>query len=236
MKRVFAVLLCALLLLSSTAFSEIDYASMTDEELKQVIIDAQAELDRRSGDEQDPEGFFADRVLFDIEGVRMYLTGEYTVKESFGNMRFYVEVVVENNSSQNLGCMPSGSFSVNGWTGKWDAPSIPPPGNKTKGKLTFDMEAASISTFEEIKEVEIVKPEKKEKVVKAKKVKNNNDKLEWLEIKRNGTKYEVMFTERIIINDIKDNNFKIALQYGAFPDRPYEACSLSPTSIHHQMI
>lgn len=154
MKRLVSMLLCLVMLISSTALAEIDYASMTSEELEQLIADAQAELDRRGGNEQDPDGFYADRVLFDIEGVRMYLTGEYTVKESFGNMRFYVEVVVENNSTQELGCMPSGSFSVNGWTGKWDAPSIPPAGNKTKGKLTFDMEAASISTFEEIKEVE----------------------------------------------------------------------------------
>lgn len=51
----------------------------------------------------------------------------------------------------------------------------------------------------DIKKYGRVKSYKKITEIKNKIIKNNNDSIEWLEIKRDGTKYEVLLTERIIV-------------------------------------
>lgn len=59
-----------------------------------------------------------------------------------------------------------------------------------------------------IKKYARIKDYKELTKIKKEILNNNQDKLEWLEIRKNGTKYEVMLTERVIPNENNEDNTK----------------------------
>ena len=78
-------------------------------------------------------------------------------------------------------------------------------------EINTDNEELSDILFNElsiykIKKYGRIKSYKEIESIKKNILKDNQDKLEWLEIKRDGTKYEVLLTERVIKNNIKSDN------------------------------
>lgn len=104
MKKLCALLL-ALLLIGSIALAEqLDFASMTDEELNAIISSAQEELNSRNGGD-DTEYWYNEN------GITVYPAGA-TKFTDIGHMYQYA-VAVENNTDKTISL--STDCVVNGW-------------------------------------------------------------------------------------------------------------------------
>lgn len=148
MKRIFALILMAAMLCSCClAESAIDFASMTDEQLHELINGARNELAKRE------LAMSADLTLFEQDGVTVYLTGEYEV---WGSDNIYIdfEAVVVNDSDKLVSILVDIS-SINGWDVYGSGISETSPGKKQKGSLEFLLTDADISTYEEIEDIEL---------------------------------------------------------------------------------
>lgn len=150
MKRFVSVFLIALMILSiasTTVFAEgIDVTSMTDEELHAIVDSARNELAKRELTAA------ADTVLFDAEGVKMYLTGNSHVSS---NGEFaYFEVVVVNDTETEV-AVTIDSASINGWDVASNGVYGTSAGKKQKGEMFFHISDAEISTIEEIDDLEL---------------------------------------------------------------------------------
>lgn len=143
-----ALILAMLLMFTSACAEGFDFASMDDATLQAIIDGAKAELDNRNGSETD------NSILLDQDGVKMYLTGNHEV---WGSDNYYLdlEVIVENNSDRGI-CIDFDSVTINGWevygSGIYNTGS----GKKQKGMLEFKLTDASISTYEEVEEMEMI--------------------------------------------------------------------------------
>lgn len=149
MKKLISIL-AALVLLGGIAVSEsIDYASLTDDQLHEIINLARNELAKRELIAQEKT------VLFEQDGVQLYLTGKYRVSSKADYM--YLEAVVVNDSDLSVGvALDSYKASVNGWDVWGDGISGTKPGKKQKGEITIKIADAEISTYEELEEIEFV--------------------------------------------------------------------------------
>ena len=149
MKKTLSFFIALLVLLTCTAFAEaaLDYTAMTDEQLHQIIDEARNELTKR-------EMVAAENlVLFEQDGVTVYLTGAY---EPWGSDNVYLdlEAVVINDSDKTVSILID-ACSINGWDVYSSGVSDTSAGKKQKGQLEFLLTDAGISTYEEIEEVEI---------------------------------------------------------------------------------
>ena len=147
MKRFTAVLFAALFLVMNVAFAEgLDFASMSDEELHSIIGGARNELAKRelvAGE---------NTVLFEENGVSVYLTGEHDV---YGDDTLYLELgaVVVNDTEYSIG-VDLESVSINGWIVYGGGVSETEPGKRQEGTLDIDLSDAEISSYEEIEDIE----------------------------------------------------------------------------------
>lgn len=144
MKRLLTLIL-AMFLIGSIALAEsLDYASMTDKELQDVIDGARNELSTRK---LNFEGTF---VLFDQDGATLYLTGRYKInKSAYTEM----EAIFINNTGRSARVSVDDVY-VNGWKVSSSGPIGCDSGKKVKGTLSMSLSGAEISTFEEIEEIE----------------------------------------------------------------------------------
>ena len=148
MKKMFSLFL-VLLLVCTTAFSfaeGLDYSAMTSEELYEIISAARNELTKR-------ELVASEKlVIFEAEGVQVYLTGEHRV---YGTDSVFLdlEAVVINDSDVPVS-LSTAACSVNGWD-VWNMGiSSTSAGKKQKSNFNINLTDAEISTYEEIEEIE----------------------------------------------------------------------------------
>ena len=145
MKRFVSVFLVVLMILNMVFAEGIDVTSMTDEELYALVDSARNELSKRELDAA------ADTVLFDAEGVKMYLTGNNYVN---GGEYAYFEVVVVNDTDTEV-AVTIESASINGWDVASNGVYGTSAGKKQKGEMFFHISDAEISTIEEIDDLEL---------------------------------------------------------------------------------
>lgn len=148
MKKALAVFV-ALLLICGTCFAEgLDYASMTDAQLHDIVNAARNELTKR-------ELIAAQNtVLCEQDGVQVYLNGKYQLWKSDENVFIELGVIVINDSDKSISINIK-ECSINGWTTFAMGVSETPAGKKQKGTITIRISDADISTFEEIDDLEI---------------------------------------------------------------------------------
>ena len=148
MRKLLAIILLLLLFIPQTTASaaNIDFSTMSDPEILDIIDSARAELIKRKA-----EGYF---VLVDQDGVLMYQTGNYTIKEySEIDITMQIEVVITNNRDVPITILDNGT-SVNGWAVDLLGTSSIPSGKSKKDYISFNLYKANITQMEEIHEVE----------------------------------------------------------------------------------
>ena len=150
MKKILALMMVfACVFCWSFACAEgLDFAAMSDEQLKEIIDGARNELAKR-------ELILAEKtVLFEQDGVSAYLTGEYEIQE-YDDVYLSLEVVVINDSNKTV-WISTDPVSVNGWNVFAYGISETSAGKKQKANLEFCISDAEITTFEEVEEIEFV--------------------------------------------------------------------------------
>ena len=146
MKNMLSLILVLVLVLCAVgSAAETTYAAMSTEQLHTAASAIRNELLKR--DLVAAENV----VLVDQDGVQVYMTGNNEI-DWIG--AFAIEVVVVNNSTKKISIL-SEIASINGWTVYMSGVTETGPGKKQKGTLSFDLDAAGISSIEEIEEVEI---------------------------------------------------------------------------------
>lgn len=144
MKRLLVFLTMLVLLLPMICYAEIDYASMTTEELVDVINRAKLELEKRTVVVE------KDVVLLEKDGYGIYFTGKSKVY--YETLEY--EVYVVNNTPYKLYPNDTASHAtINGWEVFMLTPASVMPGEKKMTTLKFDLSDANISTYEEIEEL-----------------------------------------------------------------------------------
>lgn len=148
MRRLFALLMAAMLLLAVPAFAEeTDFASMTDEALHALIDGARNELVKR-------ELVAGGKILlFEQDGVQLYLTGNYTVQSlGEGKPVLQLEGIVINDTEQMIGVYID-TVAVNGWDVYGGCIINVDPGKKKKASFEIRLYDGEAMTYEEIEEI-----------------------------------------------------------------------------------
>ena len=146
MKKFLTVLLALLLLCSSCLAEGLDYASMTDAQLHDIVDAARNELTKRE----------LVAVLSEQDGVTVYMTGDYTIRESSisDDIWLKINIVVVNDSGRDVG-IDTVNPSVNGWDVSASILSTTTKGKKSKQELTLNVKDAEVKSLDEIEELEI---------------------------------------------------------------------------------
>ena len=149
MKRIFGIILTLALIFTCTASAEtaLDYAVLSDEQLHEIIDAARNELAKRE------LTMAEDTVLFEQDGVTVYLTGNYEVW-GYDNSYLDIEAVVVNDSDKLVSILID-IASINGWDVYSSGIPETSAGKKQKGILEFLLTDAEISTYEEVEEIEV---------------------------------------------------------------------------------
>ena len=150
MKKFLTVLLALLLLCGSCLAEGLNYASMTDAQLHDIVDAARNELTKR-------ELVAAEKtVLFAQDGVTVYMTGDYTIRESSisDDIWLKINIVVVNDSGRDVG-IDTVNPSVNGWDVSASILSTTTKGKKSKQELTLNVKDAEVKSLDEIEELEI---------------------------------------------------------------------------------
>ncbi len=150
MKKVLAAFLALLLLCGSCLAEGLDYASMTDAQLHDIVNAARNELTRR---ELVAEG---KTLLFEQDGVSVYLTSGFEADSIHTDAWYFMRagVIVVNDSDINVR-VGIESMSVNGWEVSNSGFSSVSPGKKAKDELAFNAADTDITAVEEIETIEI---------------------------------------------------------------------------------
>lgn len=148
MKKIFACLLAALLLISitTTIAEEMDFASMSDDELHALVDGARNELAKRELSAAE------DTVILEQDGVNVYLTGNKEIQDYSNELQ--IEAVVVNDTNKNISVIID-SASVNGWNVFGSGISTTTAGKKQKGSFWLYLDGADVSALEEVEDVEL---------------------------------------------------------------------------------
>ena len=150
MKKCLALFLVVVILLSSSALANnIDFSSMSVNELHDIISQAHNELVKKTA-KADGKVFIID----DPMGFSIYLTG----KGEKNWMDYYALEVVAINNTNKTQSIIFDNISINGWEVSTFITSISDVGGgkKKKDSINLEIEAADISSYTEITEVELV--------------------------------------------------------------------------------
>lgn len=155
MKRIFAFLLAILCMVSipnRILAGEIDWASMTDEEITAAIKEAQAELEaRKLNNNQDIMVIKDGAVLLDHDGLKLTVEGAPWFQDYGDRQYIYFTAVAENNTSEEY-VIDFQDCSVNGWMANGYGPSAVAAGQKKRKDCYIYATDAGISGLEEIDE------------------------------------------------------------------------------------
>ena len=148
MKRIVSLVVATILLLTMTAFAEMDFSSMTDEELHDVIDAARIELTKRECILEE------DVVLFSQDGVTLYLTGENSI--SSDGKFVYIGGVLLNENEFTVSIM-NNSSQINGWMSFMNSFfGAVAPGARSAGELQFKIEGTDVATIDDLNELTVV--------------------------------------------------------------------------------
>ena len=143
MKKLVALLVAAFILASSSAYAA-DYQSMTDEELAaEASAIRNEQVKRKAAEEEKP-------VVFDQDGVQVYLTGNYNMTST----ALKIEAVVVNETDRTLDVLAANNrIAINGWD--CFATGIPStgPGKKQKGNFSISLKDSDISKYEDVEDI-----------------------------------------------------------------------------------
>lgn len=151
-KLILTILILAMILPQATALAaNVDWKSMSDQEITDTINAGRIELASRMPENQDHI------TIVNQDGIEIYLTGKYTVDDGYSNGSIYIrlEAVVVNGTDVVLNITDNGTC-INGWnvdtTGIYDTPA----GRKQKDNITVRISDADITSFDEITDIEFV--------------------------------------------------------------------------------
>lgn len=152
-KTVSIIILLVILSFSCVSYAEVDFKNMSDEEITQIIFDAQNELLLRKSKEE------TGNVVFENNGISIYITGNHEIDNWLELTE--IECVIVNNSDFTLVKAGAESLIVNGWS----VPALNQfniftdenvkPGSRIKGKIKIKNEAVDINGFEDIKSIKL---------------------------------------------------------------------------------
>lgn len=147
MKRLLACIIAILFTaMSIPALADgIDFSSMTDEEIQSLIDAGRNVLLERS--------LVADgkTLVFEQEGVSLYLTGDMRLTDS-GFL--YVGAILVNDSGTTISLI-NNACSVNGWMAFMNGIDSVAPSKKASGELQFNVKDTGIAAIEDVEEIEI---------------------------------------------------------------------------------
>ncbi len=151
MKKIFALALALLLFIAipCEAFAEMpDFSAMTEDELLELINHARNELTARSLKAEE------NTVLYDQDGIQIYLTGKKSFNAYEDTSYLYLEAVIINDSERNIGVSVD-SASINGWevTG-WGISDVS-ASKKKRDNFEFYTSDADVFDIGEIEELEV---------------------------------------------------------------------------------
>ena len=151
MKKLFALFLAILMFVAipCEAFADLpDLAAMADDELQELINAARNELTRRGLKAEE------NTVLYDQDGIQIYLTGKKYVEDYGDSSELYVEVVIINDSDNDIGILMD-SATINGWEiYGWGTDDIS-AGKKKKAEFEFLASDADVFSIEEVEDLEM---------------------------------------------------------------------------------
>lgn len=150
MKRfaAFFAALCLLLVASVCAAEGTDFASMSDDALHALVDGARNELAKRE------RAMAENTVLFEQDGVTVYLTGKYEISNRSDGAVMELEAVVVNDSAQGVGVYMD-ECAVNGWeTAPIGIITGIGSGKKKKDELDIRLYEADVSAYEEITDID----------------------------------------------------------------------------------
>lgn len=140
MRKAITIILC-FVMICGYAVAE-DYSELSTEELHDRICQIRNELEKRELLDGNND------IIFDNNGVKIYLTGKYEKKGT----KIRIEIIIINESEYEIAINPE--LSVNGWdVGFMSWKTDAKPGMKAKGYFEFEASAAEITTYEEIEEI-----------------------------------------------------------------------------------
>lgn len=129
---------------------DLDYASMTDDQLAAVISAARSELLKRDMVAKE------NLKLFEQDGISLYLTGGYEVKEwGEGKHVLELEGIVINDTDQMIDVRID-NVAVNGWEVYGGIIQKVGAGNKKKDTFEIRIYDADIHSFDEITDIQFV--------------------------------------------------------------------------------
>lgn len=147
MRKLFALVLVALMMFCSVASAEaIDLSAMTQEELIALIDNARLELTKYLPEVADGT------VLYEDESICITFTGYIEVEPSYDQLA--IGVIIENYTDTNLGVMLE-NVSCNGWA-IWESSIDVPANKKAKERFCFmnGVTDAELETVEDVQDIE----------------------------------------------------------------------------------
>ena len=153
MKKILvAILLFALIIPHSAALaSNIDWQSMSDQEITDAINEGRLVLASRMPDSEDHV------TIVNQDGVEVYLTRRYSIDDGYssGSVYLRLEAVVVNNTNMILNIVDNGTC-VNGWNVDTSGIYETGAGRKQKGDIVLRISDAFLTSPEEVTDVEFV--------------------------------------------------------------------------------
>ncbi|MBQ1790533.1 MAG: hypothetical protein II008_10155 [Oscillospiraceae bacterium] len=150
MRKLFALLL-VLLLIGGIAIAEtVDYTSMTDEDIYQLIDSAKAEIERRG-----LIGNAENATVFDEQGVTIVITSfEINTDHWMYKPALVVRVTAVNTSNKDMSiCVDNAA--INGWEVDQEGMIDLAAGHREKAKFVFNLEDAEVTIADELETLEI---------------------------------------------------------------------------------
>lgn len=150
MKRILALLVVGILVLSVSIACASDYSSLSDEELTSQYNAIRNEIVAR--------GLKAEKktVILEQAGVQIYISGEPSITKTWNDKHYLViPVVIINDSGKSIAVIPE-EASVNGWKADGDlSDRNVPAGKKAKAELQFLLDDTDVETVEDFEEFEL---------------------------------------------------------------------------------
>ena len=164
MKRITCLFLSLMLLVSVAIAEDIDLKVLTDEQLRDLKIQIDAELAlREANDTLNNDRSNSDVVLYDQDGIKVYLTREYKLRKSLiGDDLIDFNCVLINNTSYIVNLYGTDA-SINDWDTN-NAAFYPRsgtefkanPGKKIMGVVCLNLSNAGIKDYSEIESIEFI--------------------------------------------------------------------------------
>lgn len=139
MKKLITIILAMAMLLPAVALADLpDVAAFTDQELRDLITAASAELLARNTAE--PDGI----LIFEKDGIKLYQTGEPTLSSEY----MHIPVAVYNDTDFEMNVSPENA-KINGWE-VYSGGIVVGAKARKKGDIAFNIANADVTELGQI--------------------------------------------------------------------------------------